>query len=157
MDNYLKKYFEKCNKPKIFIILIIGLIFMLGANYIGKTPENKNTGDLEKSEFSDTEKRLEKILSEIQGAGDVDVMISYDGTGKVNYASDTTYSEDKEEKKTVLAGGSAIPVNKSYPSIRGVIVVSSGASVPKVKESLISAVRSGLGISENKIGVFTKK
>ncbi|MBR6788325.1 MAG: hypothetical protein IKM44_00765 [Clostridia bacterium] len=72
---------------------------------------------------------LENKLSEIQGVGDVSVLISW------SYESDTA---------------------ESIPKAEGVIIICDGGNNISVKMKLISSVSAYFGISENKINVLTK-
>ncbi|MCR5610837.1 MAG: hypothetical protein K6F68_03290 [Clostridiales bacterium] len=86
----------------------------------------------------DLEKRLEIILSEIDGAGNVSVMITFENEATGNASDDI---ETGIRPKTV----------------KGVIVVAEGANDLKVKAALIEAVKTVLSIEPSKINVFHKR
>lgn len=112
------------------------------------------------------EEKLKNVLSEINGAGKTKVMISIDSSPILNIAQN-------EQTKTVsTSGGSTtttttepiyvttngksnpLILGETLPEIKGVVVVSSGASDVRVKMNIINAVRTALGISSDKIDVF---
>ena len=62
----------KVNRQQVLILLCIGILLMIIA-----IPTTENTSVTKQG--SDLEKRLENILSQIEGIGEVHVMISMDG------------------------------------------------------------------------------
>ncbi|MGN0577970.1 MAG: hypothetical protein ACI4J4_05070 [Ruminiclostridium sp.] len=83
------------------------------------------------------EKRLSDILSEINGIGKTEVMITLDG------AEQTEYGKSKDMLISVKA-----------PQVRGVIVVCDGGDNIAVKEKVINAVSGVFGISTTRISVI---
>ncbi len=123
----------------------------------------------------DIEVQLTDILSSIQGAGRISVMVTLETGIEIITASDInksntiTEEEDGQGGKrritednisettvTITEDGNTKPVilKKSYPSIKGVIVVSEGARIPEVKRDLSEAVQTVLGIPANRVKVF---
>ncbi|HML37495.1 MAG TPA: hypothetical protein PKA19_08775 [Bacillota bacterium] len=84
------------------------------------------------------EVRLEKILSQMKGVGDTDVMITY-------------RSEEQADK--LFSSGSGTDGRK----VAGVIVASSGAGDVIVKNNIINAVATVFGIPVSNVVVFEKK
>ncbi|MBO4563533.1 MAG: hypothetical protein J5772_07975 [Clostridia bacterium] len=100
------------------------------------------------TEERELESRLEEILSRIDGAGRVRVMITY-GT--------EADPEAGESRKSDLFSGSYGEVKtqvSSAPPVRGVIVVAEGARDIKVRIELEAAVMTVLGTEPAKIGIF---
>ena len=62
------------------------------------------------------------------------------------------------ENKTMITGGSSDPIviKTTEPKIKGVIVVSSGASDQNVKQNLYSAVQTALQISGHQVEIYVK-
>jgi stage III sporulation protein AG len=143
------------------------------------TPQDNGEESIDEStELSlqkDIEAQLTDILSSIQGAGRISVMVTLETGIEIITASDInksntiTEEEDGQGGKrritednvsettvTITENGDTKPVilKKSYPSIKGVIVVSEGARVPEVKRDLSEAVQTVLGISANRVKVF---
>lgn len=115
------------------------------------------------------EQKLEKILAEIDGAGDVRVMLTVGRGTETIYATDTLehvrtqegVSEREHEESLVLRGqnGSSEAVERVrvYPQFSGAIVVCDGADKASVKLMVLSAVSAATGLSSEKISVLPRK
>lgn len=134
----------------------------------------------EKTETSRTEgrdaleRRLIDVLSEIRGAGKVDVLVTYETNGEIVTA--VMRQTDEDVKSTDGAAGSEtsrsvrevtepatvetenghapIILYEKEPIVRGVIVVAEGASDFSVREKLQAAVHAAAGIPIERIEVF---
>lgn len=112
------------------------------------------------------EDKLNKVLSGINGAGKTQVMITIDSSSILTIAkneetktvssSGGSTTTTTSEPIYVTANGKSNPliIGETLPEIKGVIVVSSGASDVRVKMDIINAVRTALGISSDIIEVF---
>lgn len=112
------------------------------------------------------EDKLNKVLSGINGAGKTQVMITIDSSPILTIAkneetktvssSGGSTTTTTSEPIYVTANGKSNPliIGETLPEIKGVIVVSSGASDVRVKMDIINAVRTALGISSDIIEVF---
>lgn len=113
-----------------------------------------------------TEKELEALLSEINGAGKVEVMITLENCYENVYAKGyTTKSEqdDQSNKKEVdeeyiiVKNGSAnedcLVVKVYEPTVKGVAVVAQGADDIGVKTAITQTVCALFGISSAKVSV----
>lgn len=146
------------------LILLVG-VMLFGLNTTSQAKILSSTG------IEETEERLALVLSEIDGVGDVRVMISYEGGMKKVIAYDTITSNDKtsasgketeytsENKSpvTINVSGTSSPLvlQELKPEIVGVIVVAEGAGNIRVRLDLLSAVKTVLNISSDKVEVFT--
>ena len=105
------------------------------------------------------ENKLAKTLSEIQGAGKVEVMITISSGMQTIHETETTISGTGQTATTVtkpvVVNGKPIVVAEKYPEIVGAIIVSSGANQLAVKMQLSLAAATVLGISEKNIQIFT--
>lgn len=176
IDKFIPK---KMNTTGLYIILIIGVVILaLGSGLYGgkKADHNEiNAKDEVIQPAEQIEKQLSQILSEIKGAGDVSVMISYESTSEKIFATDTNIetaqsdeqgdagkptkktSTTKQDIKTITPGNTPVLSKQNYPKVRGVIVVADGAGDAVIKQNIILAVKSVLDIPDHKIGVFIKK
>ena len=122
----------------------------------------------------ETERRLESILSTIQGAGRVQVMILYEtGTQIVpamnvdsqssssksssGSAGETVTDSRSESQKPVTnsqSGGETVVLTEMQPEIRGVIISAEGAADISVRISLQRAAETVLGIKAELVEVF---
>jgi len=172
-----KLYSEKKN---LYILLAVGIVILISGNILGSSKnksENIKINETENFNIQNDEKRLEEILSYVDGAGKTKVMITYDtGAEKVivqNSKISKTSSGDKmrsggeketvdlsEERETVMngSGSSQTPfVSKEItPKVRGVLVVAEGADDSKVKFELTNAVAAVLNVPYYRIQVLKK-
>lgn len=115
------------------------------------------------------EERLSNILEQIDGVGEVSVLITYASTevpviaDTVNSHSTTT-SGDKSQTTTttntstpLISNQDVIVIQEKMPEILGVIVVASGAEEVKIKLKILTAVSTALGINGNSIQIYTRR
>jgi len=120
------------------------------------------------------ESKLKDILSQIKGVGKVNVMITLEDTAERIPAFNTTQMNEKTNEKDAQGGArevvredltqqvvtgsgneSLMIIKEVKPKIRGVVVVAEGAEDIVVKEKLYSAVKTVLGISGNKVEIYS--
>lgn len=190
--NKLKNIFSpKEGKKKIeniVVFIIILIITIVAINYIwsGKkessnsVPEAEHRNDvvqvsnIEKED--ETEVKLKRILSNIEGVGKVDVMITYSQTSrkvpiyneniKGSNTTETdsaggsrTISEEDSQKEVIYkedGSGKKEPVTESIisPKIEGAIITAEGAGEARVKANIVQAVEAATGLATHKIQVF---
>ena len=181
------KNFNEKDKKKIYsllsLVVVCGicLIAMSGLNLESKDNSEEKVSNNEIvdnspqiANDSSLEGKLKNILSQIEGAGELDVMITFESSEEIqpayNSNSTTEKTEEKDaqggertvttstENKTMITGGSSDPIviKTTEPKIKGVIVVSSGASDQNVKQNLYSAVQTALQISGNQVEIYVK-
>jgi stage III sporulation protein AG len=120
------------------------------------------------------EAQLAYTLSKIEGAGDVEVMITYESTSEIvpaisvdkqtstttdtsDSGSSTTSTENTQSEVVTVgssSGNSALVLKEISPKIRGVIVVAEGADNITVKLSLLNAVQTLLNVSPRQVDVY---
>lgn len=186
----MKKFNELFNdtekkklKPLIFmagicILVLIAIAVMPdGQEKESSKDDNESTTQASaetEEQNDDLESKLTEILSKIDGAGDVDVMITFESSEEIvpAYNSNTTTETTKEqdssggertttsstENKTMITSNANNPVvlKTSEAKIKGVIVVASGASDSAVKEVLYSAVQTSLQVSGHQVEIYAK-
>lgn len=181
MGKIFEKLFSKNkNTTGLYVILIIGIVVLVaGSSLFGTRNTKESKSPQSESQVllptEQTQEELSQILSQIRGAGEVSVMITYEGTGEKQFAADTstetstlsdqtgsgsgtkTENSLKEEITTIIPGNEPVLTKEIYPKVRGVVVVAQGAADPVVKQDLISAVKSILDVPDHKIGVFIKQ
>ena len=67
----------KNKKNQWLILLLVGILLVVIAIPTKSGTKEKSVGDLKEWSTSETEQRLENILSQMQGIGEVHVMITY--------------------------------------------------------------------------------
>ena len=102
------------------------------------------------------ESRLEAILSRIDGAGEVRLLLTEDRGGEVFYQT------EGENGKTVLISGadrseSGLVRTTQPPSYRGAVVVCRGADSAAVRLAVVEAVANATGLGTDRITVLKMK
>ncbi len=185
---FLRKMFEgkeKEQKNTLFIIFLIGILLITFLpKFTQKTNVVKSDINIETSkDFSNDdsyegklEQRLEKILSDVEGAGDVEVMIVISKSSEIivsedleetnNLVSETdsnngirTTEQVTTKKSTQTLGQNETPLilTELVPEVSGVIIVSEGAGDIHIKDSLIRSVSTLLEIPSYKVEVLQKR
>jgi stage III sporulation protein AG len=159
LNEILKKY---ANNKSLYIIIIIGIVFMLLPFGGGgqKSDEKAQSYNI----YSD-EARLSGILSKIDGVEDVSVMITYYGTTSYDVAFEKrvsgSVSEDEttksEESSVITANGQPLVKGEVYPKAKGVIVIARGVKSPTVKKAITDAVTAALEVSSYRVCVLEGK
>ena len=169
----------KGGKGRYLLIIVIcrgllALIWPTGKaekNHDNLTPTNNFEGSnsLQAQMVAD----LESILSQIDGAGKVEVSISLASQGSKTYASNLR-NEKRESKEGAGSGskqtreetvvrdlavssGNHLLVEEKSPEVTGVLVVADGAGSYRVRENLTQAVATLLDIAPHKVTVMPRK
>ena len=186
LENFFKGNGDNKKKTEnLVFFLIILIVTVIAINVIWKDDKkeedktNSNSKKLadvtEKNYTEDTlETRLENILSNIVGVGNVDVLITYNETeeiipvynknGKKSTTNETDSSggtrvvEDNESSEEVVLENNKIITQKTVsPKIEGAIITATGANNSNVKAYIIQAVEAATGLPTHKIQVFEKR
>jgi stage III sporulation protein AG len=188
MERFLKKikdFFCKTGSWKKnienLVIFLIGIVivisvsgYLFGGNEGEEVINNVSDDIFDPVEF---ERKLSNILSNINGAGEVEVMVSYQtGTETIplidtkdnktlteETGNDGTRKTEQNQIETNIIfnqekSGNKIPYisKKIMPKVEGAIVTCDGGGDITVKADIIKAVQAVTGISANKIQVFPK-
>mgnify|MGYP003445608784 CR=1 FL=1 len=129
----LRKLLKNRNNRLVFVISIIGIVIILLSG-VSSGGDKTTTG---KGEETGEEERLVEILQKIDGAGRVDVMITY---------------EEKEKN-----GGIGYGDREYIKTPKGVIVVADGADIPSVRLSLKEAATAVMGVGANRVCVYKRE
>lgn len=164
----------KKDKKTVTAVMILGigglLLIMLSSVFPEKTQDqtNETAAVLHQNAQTDsdaycreTEEKLEKFLSSVEGAGDVKVYLTVGTDERYVYAKEgkQSFSENKteEEEKYVIIGGgnekNALIETIETPEITGAVVACTGCDSPIVTERIYKAVSAALGIPTGKIYV----
>lgn len=153
----LIKLLKNKNNLIICLILIIGIVLMV----VGGKDNKEENIETTKTEVVTDERRLEEILSQIDGVGEVSVMITYYSSSEKDLAYETKTSsrnlEESEDKKAVMTDGEPMVVKEVYPDVKGVIVTAQGAGRTDVKAAISEAVSATLDVPVHKICIFKKE
>ena len=157
------KIFKNKNNRIIFIIFIIGVVLVLTAQHHKDTDSGVSVPALTAANVQDEEVRLAEMLSQIEGAGRVSVMITYESGTEKSLAYETKTSsrensgERSEDRRAVTSGGEPMVVKEVYPQVKGVIVAADGADSASVKAAIREAVTASLGVGAHRVCIFKKE
>ena len=107
--------------------------------------EDEPLSDLEKYE-AQTEQKLEELLSTVDGAGQVRVMLTWEGSSERQVEKDRISNADSVEEETILSGKNdsgkyPYVVSWTNPKVTGVLVIAEGGGNTKVKAEILEAVQ----------------
>ena len=143
----------------VLIILLVGLILLLlptGSKTKVKTAQASPVSEQTQTQtIQAEEQRLTQLLQQINGAGQVQVLLSYRCSAERELATD-----DAEEPTIISAGGGAqeaVELKTVSPQYLGAVVVCDGADSASVRLAIIQAVSSLTGLGSNKIAVVKMK
>ncbi len=162
----LHKIPDICKKYKFAIlILLIGLVLMM---FPAKTAENTDVAIQKNSQETQVplEDRLASILCQVEGAGNVEVVLTISAGEEILFQtdedsthaekdqsirSDTVITTDSDRNETGL-------IRQVIPAVyQGAIVVCDGADNPSVRLAIVDAVSKLTGLGANCICVLKMK
>ena len=184
----LKQWVEKNDKTKWVLAVLVGLLLLVIAMPMGEREKTKEklassaSGQAEKNTGNSTEKsrveaQLEKVLSSIEGAGHVQVMITYKDSGTrvvekdAKTANEKTTETDasggprqvngtnKEETTVYNSGkgdGEPFVTKELTPQIEGILVVADGGNKTAVKQNISNAILALFPVEAHKIVVVKR-
>lgn len=157
----------------VLLVILAGAVLLL-LPPLWERGEGEETGaesqtqqkEVEASSADDLEHRLEDALSQIQGVGEADVVLTLkSGPQKIlAQDSETSVSERGTESSVsavILSRGSGeedtIVVQQLSPQYQGALVICSGGDDPEVRLRLVEAVSALTGLGADKISVCKGK
>ena len=136
------------------LVLLVGLVLL--ALPKGESPEQVQLPA--ETVAVDLERRLEALLSQIAGAGQVRVLLTEDTGRETVYQTDTQTDADSLREDTVIVEDSArmetgLVRRTLEPRYRGAVILCQGADAPGVKLAIVEAVRCVTGLGADRISV----
>ncbi len=177
------KLIKEIGPGKLAIILLCGvaliLLSMPGLFSKDKEEEDKmpavqtGTQDSFSSYGEKMEKKFEEVLGQVQGIGEVDVMITLKSSEEQVVLKDEPYSEEtvteqdsgggsrvsssiSREEATVLSEGPYV-VKTIQPEIQGIVVIAQGGGDPVTVTQIVEAAEALFNVPAHKIKVMKKK
>lgn len=174
---------EKKKQLKILVLLLLlGIVCMSAGSCSQADSDKKETVSVEGNGFSafdeeeKLEQKLENVLSEIKGVGNISVSVTLASGNRTEYAvnaittvnSTTENNSDGSEKKVsqttnndtvVFEDNNETPVvvQETRPQVQGVLIVAEGGDDTEVVSDIIQAVSALLDIPIHKITVCAQK
>lgn len=155
----------------VIVIFCAILLLIYASTFNSKKTENNTTTTLTTEEYATyLENKLSNVLAQIQGAGNVKVMITLECGIEYVYATNkeevttsstvagTTTSQTTVTEEIILVSvsgkSSPIILKENLPKVGGVIIVSSGAKNISVRLELQKAVEALLEVSVDNIEIL---
>lgn len=155
----------------VLLVIAVGVALLLwpsGEKPSEPPPEADVPSIAEDFSVSALEEKLAQTLSQVQGAGDVTVMLTVRGGARKLLAEDVTTSVDpggeRQSQRThlVVSGGTGageepVLVQQLYPQFQGALVVCSGGGNASTRLKLMEAVSALTGLGADKISICKGK
>lgn len=157
----LKKWTENRKPWALFALGLMGMLLILLSSFLpesGKEPKNVEVSD----PAAMIEARLEQLISQIDGAGAVRVMVTLADTGSTQYLREDSKTEDWEDgalrtRQTsgeyVTSGGGAVVVAERTPAVSGVAVVCKGGDRAGVQSDIYEVLYALYGLSSARVSI----
>lgn len=162
-----KKFFDLVKKYRYAgLILIIGFVLMLIPAKKSDTTTEVNKDNAPPMTQIIPEQKMESILSQIKGAGDVHVMLTVAQGEETIYqtnddtTTDTNSSSKNTDTVTITDGAhnqAGLISRVNPPVYLGAVVVCDGADIPSVQLAIVDAVSKLTGLGTNHISVLKMK
>ena len=145
------------------LVLLLGIVLALFPTG-GKKQTAASAPDTRQAELSQleqTRQALRALLRQVDGAGEVDVLLSYSAGAEQVYQTDRESSrsgEDTQQKTTAVlqqSGSERTPVVRKtlYPVYQGAVVVCQGADSSAVRLAITETVQALTGLASDRIQV----
>ena len=162
----LKRIVKFLNHNKYpLLVLLLGAAFILWPSAKKEAPVQETV--ISEPALPTAEEQMEDILSRMEGAGQVQVMLTRKTEDETIYQTDTVSRNSSEgdvdqEVQTVLvsaSGGGEAPLirQKIRGEYQGALIVCEGADSARVRLELVNAVADLTGLSTDRITVIKMK
>ena len=133
------------------LLLLVGLALLLWPT--GRTGDNSTPAATEQRQqyeydLESLEEKLADTLSQVDGAGKTQVVLTLATTGSVELAENQTSKDGSVETQVDV-----VEVAQQYPAFLGALVVSDGGGDPQVKLDLLQAVKALTGLGSDQISI----
>lgn len=164
-----KKVWKSLGRYKfVLLVILVGIVLLLlpDSEKTQKSQESLTVNTEEDFSVEALEEKLERTLSEIDGAGEVRVMLTVESGMKRVLAQDASLDQEesavqRETETVVISTGSGtqdvVLIQQIYPQFQGALVVSTGGDDPAVRLKLTEAVAALTGLGADKISICKGK
>lgn len=171
----VKELFKKLSPNKrnlvLAILAVLAIVFLIFSEFVAEASEEDaeesfETGVASTEYIKMQEEKLALLLEKIDGAGEVEVMITLESCYENVYLKDSTlktestkgiFKEEQEESFIMAKTGSdtqnGIIIKVYEPVVKGVAVVASGGDKENVKMAIIETVSAVFNINSTNISV----
>ncbi|MBQ4550553.1 MAG: hypothetical protein IJA49_05625 [Oscillospiraceae bacterium] len=142
------------------LTVLAGLVILLLPTADKAAPEPENTAQVVPA--ATVEERLERILSGIEGAGTVQVLLTEESGRQTLYQTDVQSDDSRRTEDTVLVEDAerretGLVRQTLEPRYRGAVVLCDGADSSAVKLAIVEAVGCVTGLGADRICVLKRQ
>ena len=152
--------FEKFRLPLVILALGVGLLLWPSGEK--ETPAEAQTAAAAAAYSDNVQQALRDLLSQMDGVGRVELMLTTSGSETAVYQTDVRQSGDTREETTVFESAQStqktpVVVKTQAAPYLGAVVVCDGAERAAVRLRVIQAVSALTGLGSDKISVIKMK
>lgn len=155
--DYIKRY------RYLFLLILIGMLLLRFPDVSSPAETKPEEHPQQQSSLEDS---LSRILSQMDGAGRVEVLLTEAEGEELLYQSDEsqTYGQSNQDTRsdTVLISGSdrgesGLIRQRNPPVYQGALILCQGADQPSIQLAIVEAVTDLTGLTSDKITVLKMK
>lgn len=152
LKGWLRKY------KLALLVLALGVLLLAWPTGGEKPAPASEEARLSSFDPGEVERKLERVLGKIDGAGEVTVALTVSDGVQRRYAVDETRKGEEEQTQTVIIStGSgtqeAVSVGERWPDFQGAVVVCQGGGDPEVRLLVTQAVCALTGLGADRVTV----
>ena len=159
--SFLEKVGSRQNRALLAAAVgVLAMLLILISEFVPeKTEQTASSCDPSASDYqTQLEQRLEKLISQMDGAGKTTVMVTLETGAEAVYALDTQSGELQSQNTHVLLDdGSALTETVCLPQVRGVAVLCDGGGDVRVVSRVTEMIGALLNLPANRICVEQRK
>ncbi len=175
MNTFMSKIpWNKYNKKHLGILFLVGVLLVIISMPTSKTSEEEeneidsvgasgvaNEVVNEADYKTQLENQLTEILTQVEGVGAVQVMITLKTSTEQVVEKDINTDENGTEESTVYTdtsnGESPYVIKEEYPKIEGIVIAAEGGDNSVVIQNITEAVKALFEVDTHKIKVMKMK
>lgn len=153
---------EAFRKYRYVLLVVLAGIILMSLPQSDHNQESPPVSQTAQESTPDLQNALTVLLGKIQGAGQVQVLLTQAAGEQILYERDEEQNGDQIRRKTVLVTGSdrkedGLVRQVIPPSYQGAVVLCQGADSASIRLSIVKAVSSATGLTSDKITVLKMK
>ncbi len=151
-EKVFTKYLKNLKGKGLLLILAALGILLLVFGGMDTTGQKTlpDVGEQTEAYRATLEKELTALCKQVEGVGEVRLMVTLSGSEKAVYAQD---SKQNGTTDYVVSSGEGLLLYREYPAVLGVAVVCTGGGSPTVERELTDLLTALLGIGANRISI----